>query len=219
MLPKTIPVHRKVEINVLMTTASEIGGDYYDFYKDENEAITFAIGDATGHGAKASAMVTAVKVLFCNNAGKDDLVKFLENTSISIKQMSLPSLYMAMAVGRINSNYMELAGAGMPPALVYSAATGKIEKISLSGLPLGSYIKKFYYKKQTAYLSPNDTIVFMTDGFSELFNSEGEILGDDRIIKAFHEVANKSTIEILNHFEKVKSLWSKDIQQKDDITF
>jgi hypothetical protein len=50
-------------------------------------------------------------------------------------------------------------------------------------------------------------------------SSEGDIFGEDKIINAFYKVADKSTTEILNHFELVKNHWSKGLQQKDDITF
>ncbi|MCK7523473.1 MAG: hypothetical protein MZV64_40370 [Ignavibacteriales bacterium] len=64
MLPQALPEHPELEIAVTMQTASEIGGDYYDFHLAEDNTLTFAIGDATGHGAKAGAMVTAIKTLF-----------------------------------------------------------------------------------------------------------------------------------------------------------
>jgi sigma-B regulation protein RsbU (phosphoserine phosphatase) len=49
-----------------MDTATEVGGDYYDFHVSEDGTMTLAIGDATGHGVKAGIMVTAAKILFSN---------------------------------------------------------------------------------------------------------------------------------------------------------
>ena len=64
MLPKTIPRLSFLDIAVSMTTAQEVGGDYYDFAVDAQDTLTVAIGDATGHGLKAGTIVTATKVLF-----------------------------------------------------------------------------------------------------------------------------------------------------------
>jgi serine phosphatase RsbU (regulator of sigma subunit) len=53
MLPKSVPDVPDLEIAVYMKTASEVGGDYYDFKYDRNGTLIIAIGDATGHGMKA----------------------------------------------------------------------------------------------------------------------------------------------------------------------
>ena len=47
-----------------MRTATEVGGDYYDFRLTPDGALVAAVGDATGHGATAGTMVTVVKSLF-----------------------------------------------------------------------------------------------------------------------------------------------------------
>ena len=52
MLPERVPEHPAVEIAAYMKPATEVGGDYYDFDLDEEGTLTFAIGDATGHGPR-----------------------------------------------------------------------------------------------------------------------------------------------------------------------
>jgi serine phosphatase RsbU (regulator of sigma subunit) len=64
MLPEKFLYHQEFEIAALMQTASEVGGDYYDFYEGPGNQLTIAIGDATGHGARASMLVAATKSLF-----------------------------------------------------------------------------------------------------------------------------------------------------------
>ena len=41
-----------------------VGGDYYDYNLTEDEQLTIAVGDATGHGMNAGLVVSAVKSLF-----------------------------------------------------------------------------------------------------------------------------------------------------------
>ncbi len=52
MLPKVLPKHEDLEIAVYMKTATEVGGDYYDFCFSENDSLNICLGDATGHGIK-----------------------------------------------------------------------------------------------------------------------------------------------------------------------
>src|SRR5262249_40348971 len=50
LLPKQIPRLPNVEVAVQMRSATEVGGDYYDFAAGANGTLTIALGDATGHG-------------------------------------------------------------------------------------------------------------------------------------------------------------------------
>lgn len=218
MLPKGVPAHPTLDVCVSMKTALEIGGDYYDYHVREDHTITFAIGDATGHGAQAGVMVTATKMLFSNFADRDDILEIMQEASRSIKRMGIPKLYMAMAIGRIRDTRLELVGAGIPPALIYRSNTGRIEKVSLKGAPLGSFVEYPYKKKEVA-LDPGDTVLFMTDGFAELFNGNGEMLGYDHAVEIFGEIAHRKPSDIVKRLNAHAQLWLNGTAQQDDITF
>jgi hypothetical protein len=61
MLPKELPQLPNLDIAVYMKTATEVGGDYYDFHVGMDGTLTVVLGDATGHGMKAGTMVTICK--------------------------------------------------------------------------------------------------------------------------------------------------------------
>ncbi len=218
MLPQQIPEHPDIDLFVSMKTATEIGGDYYDFHVAEDGTFTFALGDATGHGAQAGAMVTATKFLFSNYAANQDIVEFLSNASKSLGQMRLPRLYMALAIGRIKGNKLEIAGTGLPPAFLFRSSNKLIEEIPLKGIPLGGYGSGFYQKK-IINLSAGDSLILMTDGFPEQFNDVGEELGYDKIENIFAKVAHRSPVEIIKKFNKIAVSWANGNPQRDDMTF
>jgi serine phosphatase RsbU (regulator of sigma subunit) len=58
---KSMPQLPHVEIAALMKTATEVGGDCYGWSLGADEALTIAIGDATGHGLKAGTLVRVRK--------------------------------------------------------------------------------------------------------------------------------------------------------------
>jgi len=217
MLPKSLPLHPLVDLSVSMKTASEIGGDYYDYHLGDDFTLTFAVGDATGHGAQAGVMVTALKILFTNYAHQMDLVGFMKKADQAIKQIGLPRLYMSLAIGRLRENTLEITGVGMPPLLIYRNNTKRIERINLKGLPLGS-IFNFHYTKHTIKLLPGDTILLMTDGFPESFNIDKEMFGYDRIEKVFKDESKNHPKKIISRFNNIISEWTKSDGQNDDIT-
>ena len=52
-----------LDVAVYMKTATEVGGDYYDFHVSFDGTLTVVLGDATGHGMKAGTMVTSEVII------------------------------------------------------------------------------------------------------------------------------------------------------------
>ena len=218
MLPRKVPQVPGLEIAVFMKTATEVGGDYYDFKLHKNGALTIAIGDATGHGMQAGTMVSATKSLFHALAEEPEPVQILRKCSVAIKAMGLRKMYMALAVAKYSGQQLRIASAGMPYPLVYRSATGQVEEIVLKGMPLGSFID-FAYRDETIALAKSDTVLLMSDGFEEMFNPRNEILGDERVKQHFKEAAEKSPQQIIEHLTKVGVEWAGGREQRDDLTF
>lgn len=216
MIPQVLPEHPNLDITVCMCTASEIGGDYYDFHLSEDNTLTFTIGDATGHGAQAGAMVTAIKTLFSNYAPYMEITEFLKKANHFIKQIKLPKLFMSLAVGKIRSDILEVSGIGLPPLLIFRAKDGLVEEIPLKGMPLGSFMN-FPFIKRKIRLFPNDILVFMTDGLPELFNVDQEMFGTQKIKDIVASNSSASAQEILQKINNQALLWNSNHQQ-DDMT-
>ena len=51
-----------LEISAGIKTATEVGGDYYDFFPQKDDSVYVVVGDATGHGMTAGMMVSITKV-------------------------------------------------------------------------------------------------------------------------------------------------------------
>lgn len=218
MLPAVLPNNNKISVAALMLTATEVGGDYYDFHESEDGSLTIAIGDATGHGAQAGIMVTATKSLFNLLADENNITDILRNSNLAIKKMQFTNIFMAFAVLRLKENILELAGAGMPPAYIYRSKTKIVESVALKGLPLGS-VSDYEYSKTAVKLNSGDVVVLVSDGFPELFNSKMESIGFDKIPELLAEVGDSSPEEIIAEFKNSAEHWLNGNKQDDDMTF
>ena len=218
ILPKNDLKHQAIELAFSSRTAVEVGGDYFDYNVDKTNRINFAIGDATGHGAQAGALVTAAKVLFSCWSEDQDVATFTNQTSKTIKQLGLPQLFMAMISGRIDENGMTLAGGGLPPALIYRGKSRRIEEISLKGFPLGC-VAKYSYQQSFIDLTYGDIVMFMTDGLPELFNGNKQLLGFENIKNVFSEVIYETPKQIVHYINKYIDEWRKNFPLQDDLTF
>jgi serine phosphatase RsbU (regulator of sigma subunit) len=217
LLPKRVPQHPDIEVAVFMRTATEVGGDYYDFQHAADGTLTTVIGDATGHGAKAGTMVTVIKSLFTAWPADAGLAEFLTEAAMSVKAMDLGRMAMAVALARIDGRSLKVSSAGMPPVLVCHA-DGAVEEIALAGLPLGG-MARCRYDERTVDLDPGDTLLLMSDGFPELPNADGEPLGYERVRRLFEGSCKQTPQAVIDELAAAAEAWRPGSAPADDITF
>jgi len=167
MLPKELPQLPNLDIAVYMKTATEVGGDYYDFSLKGDGSLNICLGDATGHGMKAGTLVSMMKSLFIANSIDKNISEFISSSNEALKKSKLKKMMMAFAMISITGNIIEIANAGIPPVFIYRKEKDEIEEISVNGLPLGAMYNSKYeiYKGD---LSKGDVILLLSDGFPEL---------------------------------------------------
>lgn len=217
MLPKEVPQHASYGVAVFIQTATEVGGDYYDFHLID-DVLSVAIGDATGHGAKAGTMVTVVKTLFAAYTGTTTPASFLSSATETIKRMDLGRMAMALSLARFEGKRLTLAAAGMPPALLYRRAGGEVEEIAHSATPLGTLGTD--YDETEIELASGDTVLFLTDGLPELMNDAGQQFGYASTIDAFAEAAKGATAnDVISGLAEAARRWHGDTPPNDDVTF
>ncbi|HWN42728.1 MAG TPA: SpoIIE family protein phosphatase [Thermoanaerobaculia bacterium] len=217
LLPKTLPAHPGFEIAVSMQTATEVGGDYYDFHLSEDGVLTAAVGDATGHGARAGTMVTVVKSLFSADSGRSAPRDFLAEAAGAVKRMELERMAMSLTLARMEGKTLTLAAAGMPPALLYRAATGEVEEIALEGMPLGGLA--YDYQEMSLTVTPGDTLLLMSDGLPELQDEQGEPFGYPRVRQRFQELGGKAPEDVIAGLGDAARTWTGGKPPNDDVTF
>jgi serine phosphatase RsbU (regulator of sigma subunit) len=217
MLPKEVPRHPDYDVAVFTRTATEVGGDYYDFHL-AGDTLSVTIGDATGHGAKAGTMVTVVKTLFSGYGGVLPPAEFLRDAAEKIKRMDLGRMAMALSLARFHERTLTLSSAGMPPVLIHRAAQGVVEEIALEATPLGTMDTE--YPQQVVALEGGDTVLFLSDGFPELMNDAGQQLGYPGALDTFASAASAANADgVIAALAEATGRWHGDAPPNDDVTF
>ena len=217
MLPSALPAVPGLEVAAAMLTASEVGGDYYDFRIEPDGGLVVAFGDATGHGVAAGIMVTAVKALFASQADGASLPDMIVECHRVLRSMNLRPLHMCLTLARITPNSVAVCSAAMPPVLIRRASTGSIEELGDGGLPLGSHLGAAW-EERSAALGPGDTLLFASDGFGELQTPEGAVLGYEGVASALRESGGGPPAEVVERLSAAATAWRGGRDQADDLT-
>jgi serine phosphatase RsbU (regulator of sigma subunit) len=218
MLPKTLPDLPHLDIAVYMQTATEVGGDYYDFHVSMDGTLTAVIGDATGHGLNAGTIVTITKSLFNSHASSSNILHTFQEISHGIKEMKFKYLSMCLMILKIKDYNIQLSAAGMPPALIFRKDKNIVDELLIKGMPLGAPAS-FPYEIITTSIQRGDTILLMSDGFPELLNTEKKMFGYDTARQKFEEAAGKEPEEIISHLKNTGAAWMAGKDPDDDVTF
>jgi ligand-binding sensor domain-containing protein/serine phosphatase RsbU (regulator of sigma subunit) len=217
MLPKELPKLPHLEIGAFMRTATEVGGDYYDFSIQENNVLNVAFGDATGHGLQAGTMVTLMKGFFTSDSSKLGINEFMNHCSKMIKEIRLGRILMSFSFIKIYEKKLSVSSAGMPPIYFYNKKAEVIEEIIMKGMPLGA-MAKFPYNIYDKELNSGDTILLISDGLPEQMNAENEMYDYPRLKDQFMKLAENSPEEIIERLIISCDKWMEGTSQADDIS-
>ena len=215
LLPKENPFNRQLDISTFLRPATEVGGDYYDFY--ETKGGLYAVcGDATGHGVISGIMVSVTKagllgVPFTNPS------EILRKLNKIVKQVNFGRVRMSLTITKITSEKLTVSSAAMPPLYLFRSDTGKVEEMLVPNLPLGG-LQSENYESFDAAFNVDDVLVMISDGLAELPNKNGKLLEYERISKCILRNARKRAEEIKAALVGLADQWSDKLSNPDDIT-
>jgi len=218
MLPKDLPKFNRLELAVFMQTATEVGGDYYDFSRKEDGSVNIAIGDATGHGMKAGTLVTMMKSLFTVNSTKSSMEEFFNSSNTAIKNSNLKRMMVGFAMINITDHKAKLINAGMPPVYHYKKNESRVEELRQHSLPLGAMAMERYNSTEIN-LNSGDTLIMMSDGYPELHNQSDELFGYEKVLSTIGNNAEKEPEELIKLLKEEGTEWRGEKELLDDVTF
>ena len=216
LIPKVLPNSKKLKIFSFYKPHFTLGGDYYDFFLQDDGSMYVVCGDATGHGLNAGMMVSITKAgLYGSNF--DTPASTTSRLNKTIKAIDLGTTRMSLNMAKLKDGEIDFTSAGMPPAYLYRKDTKEVDEILVPGLPLGS-MKKADFDLHSFHLDTNDAIVLISDGLPECVNHDGEMLDYEADRDCIKDNGDKSAQGILESLIKLGDEWMSGLMNDDDIS-
>lgn len=216
LLPKTNPTIEGFQISTYLKSATEIGGDYYDFFYKKGEYFYAICGDATGHGVISGIMVSVTKAGL-NGITMGTPSKILQQLNRIVKRVNFGRLRMSLSVAKLNKDSVELSSAAMPPTYYFNAKANTVEEVLVPNLPLGG-IETEEFDGITKDFNEGDVIVMISDGLPELPNPQDELLDYQKVEDCVRANAGKDAESIKNALVELSDSWASGVMNPDDIT-
>ena len=146
---------------------AEVGGDWYDAIELDDGSVVVSVGDVTGRGIQAAAIMSKVRhAMGMAPLHETDPTKILDSAGWFLGKR-YPDAIVTAFVGIISPDRrtMRFANAGHPRPLLRRG--GELIELQASGLPLG--LRQLYPAGESATieLRDGDILLLFTDGLTE----------------------------------------------------
>jgi serine phosphatase RsbU (regulator of sigma subunit) len=187
LLPQTLPAMAGLSIAADSVPAQEVGGDYYDFIKLNEDRLAFIIADVSGKGTSAAFYMAEMQGIFRSLSRiSTSPVDFLMNANIALSATLERNVFVSVIYGVVDVavETLTMARAGHCPA-ARIGIDGRAQLLRSNGMGLGLDTSPLFSEtlsEEVIDLQPGDVFALYTDGIVESRNPAGTEYGYDRLL-------------------------------------
>ncbi len=221
MLPQGAPEIEWLDLAAASLPATEVGGDYYDYFRLAPHQLALVLGDVSGHGLASGLLLSGVRsCLYLLEQDLSSPIRVFEKLNHMVRRTTERRTYMTLLCAVLDSEAgtLTVTSAGHPPVLRYDCQGRCFDEIGQGAPPLGTFLQADYLEERLP-VGPGDLLIFYTDGLVEARNAQGQDYGDARLRRAVSRAAGSRTArEVRDSILGDLSSFKGDEEQADDIT-
>lgn len=224
ILPRIFPPFpenaEQLDIAALMNAAKDVGGDFYDFFRIDDQRIGFVVADVSGKGVPAAIFMAVSRTLIRATGVRGvSPAECISYSNELLAQESANSMFVTAFYGIYNltTGQVTYTNAGHNPPYLMKA-DGTILQLPFSSDLVVGAIDDFKYSEETLQLEHGDTLLLYTDGVTEAINSGDEEFGEQRLQAVLAQLTSNSSQDIIERIKACVSDFAGEAEQSDDIT-
>jgi serine phosphatase RsbU (regulator of sigma subunit) len=195
-----------------------VGGDMFDVVAVDSDKIAIMMADVSGHGLPAALLTSVAKVLFrigAERCAEPALLLRWLNRQISSYLATGEFLTIFLGLWNAKTQKFSFAGAGHPPAMLFTSDGLTVERLSVSPGIVG-VMADGEFPQASVQLSAGQRIVCYTDGVTEATNRQEELLGEDRLARICARFSDVPIATLVEYAFREIDRFTADAPQRDD---
>jgi serine phosphatase RsbU (regulator of sigma subunit) len=224
MLPESKAKIGEIEIAATSSPTYEVGGDYFDYFKISDTLTGVFVCDVSGHGVASALLLSGLRscmhlILEDTSNPKEVFIKL--NKMIRKTQNRKMFVTAVFLVIDTEKNICSLFNAGHLPPYRISGSSNELFKIKRHGITLGAVTdisKDMGDTEVTFEFNKNDKLVLYTDGVTEAMDINKNEYGFEKLEKFLNHNIEKSPDELLDNLISDINNFTKNTEQRDDLT-
>jgi anti-anti-sigma factor len=226
LLPKRVPEISGYDIASFYKAAKEVGGDYYDFVRVDDETLGVVVADVSGKGVPGSLVMTMIRTALRmeargNYSAAEVMARMNDFVTEDMKKGMFVTIFYAILDSK--NRIISYASAGHNPMILYRAETDETYFLNPRGFPVGiSLPDDTLFRRsidvEKIKLKKDDMLVIYTDGVTEAMNEMRQQYGEERLIQLIKDSGKLSPQEFIERLSMEVKSFTGDQPQNDDIT-
>ena len=219
-LPTNFPKDEDYGIYAQMIAAKEVGGDFYDFYKLNDNTVAFLAADVSGKGIPAAMFMMTAKTIIKDLAESGMAVNDIftkANEKLCENNESGMFVTAWMGILDLKTGNLTFANAGHNPPLI-KRANGSFEYLKTRAGFVLAGMEGVRYRVGELTLNHGDRVFLYTDGVPEATNGDNQLYGEDRLLTFMNQNADTDAVSLLPRLKANIDEFVGDAPQFDDIT-
>jgi sigma-B regulation protein RsbU (phosphoserine phosphatase) len=198
MIPEKAPQVPRLDIAATYIPCFDVGGDFYDFLRLDENRIGIAIADVIGKGMPAAIMTSsfrgALRAYSECHCWSDALLEIVRRLNKMACEECRAGEFISLFYGIIDTGKRTITYCNCghePPALIRNRRVTDLKK---GGLVLG-VLPQAEYLSETVQLNDGDCLLFYTDGLIDAANFGGDTWGRERLLETFTKCTAPKTAD------------------------
>ena len=224
ILPNKFPpfpdVASEVDIHATIKPAKDVGGDFYDFFRIDDDHLGFVIADVSGKGVPAALFMTMSYTLlrFTGTRSLTPVTTVSESNDM-LSRESFDSMFVTVFYGVycISTGEMRYVNAGHNPPYIIKV-NGNVDVLPNSNNICMGVTEGFPYQESILKLEKGDMLVAFTDGVTEACDPSNNLYGEGRLESLLATLRDNTTQEVTSAIDNAVNAHANGAEQSDDIT-
>lgn len=219
LLPHQMPRIEGYQIAGTSIPARDVGGDYFDFIRKDENRLAFCLGDVSGKGMPAALLMANLQATLRGQTMADiPIAECIARSNKLMHHSTDIKKFATLFYGLLNfkEHQLEYCNAGHDNPFLFSPGK-EPQRLQIGGVVLG-FVPEFSYQETTIPVNPGDLLVIYSDGITEAMNSAEEEFGEERLVETIVENRTHSPQELLSSILKSVRLHVGNEPQMDDMT-
>ena len=196
-----------------------MGGDFYDFFKVDENHLLLTMGDVSGKGVPAALFMAVtrsfVRAFACGARGPGALLAAVNDEIVEGNDACMFVTLFCALVDLRDGSFRYANGGHNSPWVLEGRTTSPLP--SVAGTLVG-VLRGRTFEEGHGRLAPGDALFLYTDGVTEALNPAEELLGEDRARKWLTELAETGSEALLEKMRRRIADFADGAEQSDDIT-
>ncbi len=224
ILPRIFPPFPEdadqMDIAASMNAAKDVAGDFYDFFRIDDDHIGFVIADVSGKGIPAAIFMavsrTLIRATGIRGVKPSECITYINSL---LAEESASNMFVTVFYGiyNIKTGDVTYTNAGHNPPYV-AKADGSIVKLPLSKNIIAGFLKDYQFTEEALQLQHGDTLLLYTDGVTEAVDLDYNEYGEERLEELLKNTSQADCQQLIDAVKADVKVFANGAEQSDDIT-